>query len=162
VEDLCWPSARKRTYAPGKWPIAVLARRAVFQGFPPPLHAVQLHAEQHSGRASGRSWDTSGKGSILRDWPALLCQTRRQQDSVARERDETVARWSRSLAKLRREWLEHKPPKHDTVPASTGCDPVGQRVLHRVAALNVTACLTSPLRDPVASAWRLSGGPRNA
>jgi hypothetical protein len=39
----------------------------------------------------------------MRDWPALRCQTRRRPDSVARERDETVARWSRSRAKLRRE-----------------------------------------------------------
>jgi hypothetical protein len=41
------------------------------------------------------------------------------------------------------EMLEHKPPKHDAVPAFPGCDPVGRRVRYRVAAPNVTACRTS-------------------
>jgi ribosomal protein S14 len=110
----------------------------------PPSHAVQLRALQRGERASGRSWHT--REGHKNEGPASAAMSNAADGGGqilwhAKGMKPWLA--GREVVRSFGEMLEHKPPKHDAVPAFPGCDPVGRRVRYRVAAPNVTACRTS-------------------
>jgi hypothetical protein len=141
LRDLSCPFCVKETCASGK-----LRHRRASSHVISLSSAVQSRAGSREQRALGRKRQTSkGHTGDRRVWCSPVTDSHLQPTmlTLARERDETAARWSTSPAKRRREVLEHHPRLHCTCVCARDEIRLANTSHPAWLLVNATTCLMS-------------------